>query len=167
MIYTVYILFSTKYNKIYIGYTSDLINRFRSHNELSTKDWTRSFRPWTVIYCEYFENKTQAEKREKQLKSTNRIHIRLRRTRVQLPIPLQIKALKQRAFFMTYIVYIFLLGMLFISAVLRYQKGGSGKSHLLYTSIYEKTVFTWFDHLFSYSSNKPQEMSKEGYQLIS
>ena len=69
MIYTVYILFSTKHNKIYIGYTSDLINRFHSYNELSTKDWTRSFRPWTVIYCEHFENKTQAEKREKQLKS--------------------------------------------------------------------------------------------------
>jgi putative endonuclease len=68
MLYTVYILFSVKYNKIYIGYTSDLINRFHSHNELNTKGWTRSFRPWKVIYCEHFENKTQAEKRERQLK---------------------------------------------------------------------------------------------------
>jgi putative endonuclease len=68
MIYTVYILFSVKYNKIYVGYTSDLINRVHSHNELSSKDWTRSFRPWIVIYCEYFENKVHAAKREKQLK---------------------------------------------------------------------------------------------------
>jgi putative endonuclease len=68
MVYTVYILFSFKYNKIYVGYTSDLINRFHSHNELGNKDWTRSFRPWIVIYCEYFANKAQAEKREKQLK---------------------------------------------------------------------------------------------------
>jgi putative endonuclease len=68
MLYTVYILFSAKYNKIYIGYTSNLINRFYSHNELSKKDWTRSFRPWIVIYCEYFEDKRQAGKREKELK---------------------------------------------------------------------------------------------------
>jgi len=54
MLYTVYILFSEKHRKIYIGYTSNLINRFHSHNELSKKDWTRNFRPWMVIYCEYF-----------------------------------------------------------------------------------------------------------------
>jgi putative endonuclease len=68
MIYTVYILFSAKYSKIYVGYTSDLISRFHSHNELGKKVWTRSFRPWVVIYCEYFESKAQAAKREKQLK---------------------------------------------------------------------------------------------------
>ncbi len=69
MHYTVYILFSIKYKKIYVGYTSDLINRFHSHNELSKKDWTRSFRPWLIIYCEYFEDITKARKREKELKS--------------------------------------------------------------------------------------------------
>jgi len=42
------------FGNIYIGYTSNLINRFHSHNELSKKDWTRNFRPWMVIYCEYF-----------------------------------------------------------------------------------------------------------------
>jgi putative endonuclease len=68
MLYTVYILFSIGYNKIYIGYTSNLIDRFRSHNKLSKKDWTRSFRPWVVIYCEYFADRNQAKKREKQLK---------------------------------------------------------------------------------------------------
>jgi putative endonuclease len=72
MIYTVYILFSAKYDKIYVGYTSDLVNRIHSHNELGTKDWTRSYRPWIVIYCEYFENKAQAAKREKQLKAAKR-----------------------------------------------------------------------------------------------
>ncbi|MFI5186522.1 MAG: GIY-YIG nuclease family protein [Chitinophagales bacterium] len=68
MLYTVYILFSRKHNKIYIGFTSDLINHFHSHNKLSKKDWTRNFRPWVVIYCEYFEDKVHAGKREEQLK---------------------------------------------------------------------------------------------------
>ena len=68
MLYTVYIIFSNRHKKIYIGYTSNLINRFHSHNELSRKDWTHNFRPWVVIYCEYFTHKEEAQKREKQLK---------------------------------------------------------------------------------------------------
>jgi len=69
MNYTVYILYSVKHYKIYIGYSSNLINRFHSHNQYSIKDWTRSFRPWVVIYCEYHTERALAMKREKQLKS--------------------------------------------------------------------------------------------------
>ena len=69
MPYTVYILFSEKYNKIYIGYTSNLIERFKSHNELSIKGYSYKYRPWKVIYCEYFLNKTEAILRERNLKS--------------------------------------------------------------------------------------------------
>ena len=68
MLYTVYILFSQNHNKIYIGFTSNLIKRFHSHNIRSRKDWTHNFRPWIVIYCEYFDIKTEAMAREKQLK---------------------------------------------------------------------------------------------------
>ncbi len=71
MIYTVYILFSPTYNKIYIGYTSNLIQRFKSHNERADTGWTKSFRPWLVIYCEYFSEKSMAMKREKALKHAN------------------------------------------------------------------------------------------------
>jgi len=79
MLYTVYILYSSSFDKIYIGYSSHLINRFYSHNQFGTKDWTKSFRPWTVIYCEYFETKSQAMKREKQLKSAGlRAQIRIK-----------------------------------------------------------------------------------------
>ncbi len=52
--YTVYVLFSPKYEKIYIGFTSDLEKRLLSHNELSHKGWTRKFRPWVLIYKEEF-----------------------------------------------------------------------------------------------------------------
>jgi len=41
--FTVYVLYSQKYDKIYIGATSDLENRFLSHNELDTKGYTIKF----------------------------------------------------------------------------------------------------------------------------
>ena len=67
--FTVYVLYSEKHDRIYIGYTSDLINRFRSHQVLATKGYTVSYRPWKVIHLEYFEHKSDALKREKTLKS--------------------------------------------------------------------------------------------------
>ncbi len=67
--FIVYALYSEKYNKIYIGYTSDLPDRLKSHNELATKAWTVKYRPWTLVYTEEFETKAEAMKREKQLKS--------------------------------------------------------------------------------------------------
>ena len=67
--YTVYVLYSKKYNKIYIGYTSNLDNRLLSHNKLATKGWTVKFRPWELIYSEEFSTKREALAREKQLKS--------------------------------------------------------------------------------------------------
>jgi putative endonuclease len=67
--YTVFILYSETHNKIYIGYTSNLIERFKSHNSLSDKGHTIRYRPWKVIYCEHFTNKADAMKREKELKS--------------------------------------------------------------------------------------------------
>ena len=68
MEYLVYILYSTTHDKIYIGFTSDIINRFHSHNELGKKGWTMKYRPWDVIYCEFFEMKSEAISREKHLK---------------------------------------------------------------------------------------------------
>ena len=58
-----------KYNKIYIGYTSNIEQRLLSHNELETKGYTLKYRPWKLIYTEVFFEKLEAMKREKQLKS--------------------------------------------------------------------------------------------------
>ncbi len=68
--YTVYVLYSENYDKIYIGFTSNLEQRFLSHNELSKKGYTVKYRPWKIIYTENFENKKEALKREKELKSS-------------------------------------------------------------------------------------------------
>ncbi len=68
MTFTVYILFSEKFNKHYTGFTSNLEQRLLSHNELG-KDWTAKYRPWKIIFTKNFDNKTDALKFEKWLKS--------------------------------------------------------------------------------------------------
>ena len=69
--FTVYVLYSEKHNKIYIGFTSNLEERFKSHNELAKKGWAVRFRPWIIVHTEFFENKSDAMKREKELKSSS------------------------------------------------------------------------------------------------
>jgi len=69
--FIVYALYSSNYNKIYIGYTSNLVERYKSHNELSKKGWTIKYRPWIIIHQESFENKLEAILKEKQLKSAS------------------------------------------------------------------------------------------------
>lgn len=69
MPFTVYVLYSEAYNKHYIGFTSDLENRLKSHNELATKGYTVKYRPWKLIYTEEYIDKKEAIDREKFLKS--------------------------------------------------------------------------------------------------
>lgn len=47
--FVTYALFSPAFNKIYVGYTSDLIDRYNSHNFLSTKGFTKNFRLLIVV----------------------------------------------------------------------------------------------------------------------
>ncbi|MFI8380189.1 GIY-YIG nuclease family protein [Leeuwenhoekiella sp. NPDC079379] len=65
----VYILYSKKFKKNCTGVTTDLISRFKSHNELANKGWTKAYRPWMVIYIEVFNSKKEALKKEKFFKS--------------------------------------------------------------------------------------------------
>ncbi len=67
--YTVYILYSRKFQKSYVGFTSSLEERFKSHNELGKKGWTIKFRPWEIAHTEPFDIKADAMKRELFLKS--------------------------------------------------------------------------------------------------
>jgi len=75
--FVVYALYSSAFDKIYIGFTSNMEERFKSHNELSKKGWTLKFRPWQIIYQESFSSKAEAMKREKEFKTaTGRKFIR-------------------------------------------------------------------------------------------
>ncbi|MCF6212772.1 MAG: GIY-YIG nuclease family protein [Flavobacteriaceae bacterium] len=67
--YVTYALYSKSFDKIYVGFTSNLIARFLSHNKLG-KGYTKKFRPWIVVYVEFFDCKKNALHREKELKSS-------------------------------------------------------------------------------------------------
>ncbi|WP_415370987.1 GIY-YIG nuclease family protein [Patiriisocius sp. Uisw_047] len=69
MEHVVYILYSRKYEKTYIGCTSNIVSRFHSHNTLATKGWTRRYRTWEVAHMEFFSTKNEAMKREKWFKT--------------------------------------------------------------------------------------------------
>ena len=64
----VYILQSQKNKSLYIGYTSNLKQRFEEHNNGKSLA-TKPFRPYKLIFYEAFLNKTDAKNREKYLKS--------------------------------------------------------------------------------------------------
>ena len=68
--FTVYVLHSQIFDKIYIGFTSDIEKRLFAHNHISNKGWTKNFQPWKIIYTEDFKLKADAMMREKQLKSS-------------------------------------------------------------------------------------------------
>ena len=68
MEFVVYILYSPSRKRNYTGFTSNLIQRFHSHN-VSGEDSTRFYRPWIVIHIEFYSTKEEALKREKYYKS--------------------------------------------------------------------------------------------------
>jgi putative endonuclease len=57
--FTVYVLFSEKFRKIYIGFTSAFEIRLLSHNILGTKGFTKRYRPWAVLHTELFIDKKE------------------------------------------------------------------------------------------------------------
>jgi putative endonuclease len=76
MFYT-YVLYSKAFDKIYIGFTSDLEHRIAAHNDFRNSGWTKKYRPWELVYHEAVETKSAAMKREKQLKTAKgRLFIR-------------------------------------------------------------------------------------------
>ena len=68
MFYT-YVLRSLKDGKMYVGFTQDLRNRFREHQE-GLSPSTKPRRPWELIFYEAYLNKYDALRREKYLKSS-------------------------------------------------------------------------------------------------
>ncbi len=63
-----YILHSEKLGKYYIGSTQNLEDRLRKHNT-NHKGFTGKLGDWKIVYHETFDSKTEAYKRELQIKS--------------------------------------------------------------------------------------------------
>ena len=67
MIYTVYILFSERRNRYYVGCTSNVSERIIRHNQKSN-GFTGSVNDWELKYKEEFVNKETAYLRELEIK---------------------------------------------------------------------------------------------------
>ncbi|MDP3998330.1 MAG: GIY-YIG nuclease family protein [bacterium] len=63
----VYILKSINNGDIYVGFSEDLKQRYKEHNNKRVNS-TRINAPWELIYYEAYKNKGDATRREKQLK---------------------------------------------------------------------------------------------------
>jgi putative endonuclease len=66
--YSVYVFYSKKVNKLYIGFTSRLKERIKEYKSLKNKT-TRNWQPLKLIYVEIYANKQDALKREKFFKT--------------------------------------------------------------------------------------------------
>ena len=63
----VYILFSEKLGKYYIGSSKDPETRLKYHN-LGKKGWTKRGIPWEIVFQQEFEDKTTAMSKERFIK---------------------------------------------------------------------------------------------------
>ncbi|MDO8496158.1 MAG: GIY-YIG nuclease family protein [bacterium] len=71
--YTIYAIISKSSKKIYIGQTIDIDTRLKQHNDGGNdhlgKYTAQNKGPWKLIYTEPCNTRSEALKREKQLKS--------------------------------------------------------------------------------------------------
>jgi putative endonuclease len=66
--YFVYIIYSERFEKFYVGLSADIKQRLQTHNSGKVKS-TKSFIPWRVVYTEKFKTRPEAREKEKYLKS--------------------------------------------------------------------------------------------------
>ncbi|MDA0987175.1 MAG: GIY-YIG nuclease family protein [Bacteroidetes bacterium] len=75
MKYFVYIIQSEKDKSFYIGSTKNINLRIERHNQGWSR-YTKTKTPWKIVYSEEFENKSEAIKREINIKKMkSRVYI--------------------------------------------------------------------------------------------
>jgi len=67
VLYIVYAIKSEVDGRIYVGFTQNLLQRLKWHNQGRTKS-TKGYRPWKIIYSEEVSGRIMAREREKFLK---------------------------------------------------------------------------------------------------
>ena len=68
MEYTVYIIYSGSKDQYYVGHSADVEDRLFRHNNSGSKS-TRGAKDWIIVYREEFESRSEAMRREKEIKS--------------------------------------------------------------------------------------------------
>jgi len=84
--FCVYILFSHKDHFLYTGFTTNIEERVKNHNDGKTKS-TAPRRPLELIFCEFYLFEADARKREMYFKKTagkKAVKIMLRETLLKL-----------------------------------------------------------------------------------
>jgi putative endonuclease len=71
MQYTVYILYSRKLDKFYVGYSSNISRRFVQHNSRMSA-YTSTGIPWRLLWCCSKNSKLAAECLELKIKNLTR-----------------------------------------------------------------------------------------------
>jgi putative endonuclease len=66
--FTVYAIKSKNRNYIYVGMTNNLERRLKEHNQRENKS-TKAYAPFTLVYSETFDSRSDARLKEKYLKS--------------------------------------------------------------------------------------------------
>ena len=65
--YSVYVIYSKIFDRIYIGMTKNIQNRLLEHNAGQNKS-TKAFLPWEMIHFENLETRMLARQKELKLK---------------------------------------------------------------------------------------------------
>jgi len=60
----IYILYSKKIDKYYIGSSSNVQKRLEFHNSEYNKIWSKRGQPWELVFSHQFETKSDALKAE-------------------------------------------------------------------------------------------------------
>ena len=76
MAHYVYILYTEKFDKFYIGQTNDVSDRLKRHNN-GTEKATKPFIPWKMIWFTSKEVRSEAMILEKKLKNLSKERIKL------------------------------------------------------------------------------------------
>jgi len=69
MSYKVFVLYSNKHDRLYVGYTTSLTDYMITMNVMESDNPLYAFRPWTLIHMELFVGEDEALMREGFLKS--------------------------------------------------------------------------------------------------
>jgi putative endonuclease len=67
MPFSVYIIYSSKFNKYYVVYTEDITLRLTQHND-GVSAFTSKASDWVLRYTEGYENRETAHQRELEIK---------------------------------------------------------------------------------------------------
>jgi len=66
--YFVYILYSKKYDRYYVGHCEDMVVRLRRHNNKGVPS-TKFYVTWELVYTENFISRSSASAREREIKN--------------------------------------------------------------------------------------------------